>query len=1304
MTPSRLVLAFSCVSFGVLLTRCGGEDCKENCDGPLVGLTVIAPDQLAEATCAPAQIVRLDGGATVRPTRDVRLGLSGGAAWFADSRCLVPATSATQEAGSRGAVAYLSAKSAGRLTAQARGSDAGGEAVVEARPIGGAYTSIRVGGVRYTDVASCVPIYVAAADSAGAPASVGGGITVTLSAPGTTFFETEGCTSSRNTFILTPGHESAIAYARFGLPGETTVTASVGGNAQGTAQVDVAGDPQYRVLITPSADTALVQAGECKPFALAIVDPLGAPISVNGIDVAVRGNEASVFADAACGGAPITTARVSGTTPTTVYVRANKVGSATFTASLSEAVSRTIQLQVSAAAASALRLGGPPRLSQNGCYPFVVERVDAFGNLVNGPAITTTVSSSLGMFTDGACTGATTSVGIPLGEAVGYFFVRGASLGNDVGIGATATGLTAANKTVDVLAVATAFRMELGSAATAGQCVAGKLFAINGDGVESDVLTAESPTIAPTPSGLTRYSDIHCTVIQSTVTIPALGSQANFYVRSTQAQSYTVATTGGSLTAAPSRNLDVSAGPLAQTDVSGPDRVNFRSCTPIYADFYDQFGNSVTLSNGRLLGVEVTDFGGVYDNPLCAGSPQDEVFVPTGTSSTIVYYRGEHFGNDQVFVGGDDVSPDSVAFEVLLFMGDTRIGLGDLPSVKEVAMRPDGSTFYAQTTSGMVYASSDNGATWSPQCTTRSNTTLGEVGHIFVSPGPDAIAYVSDQYNNYVRVDSLDGGNCPNIRSQFNTYLYALWQTSGVSVDYQGGLWLWNTNQLYYSSNYGSSWTLQYTEPAVSTSYTAHMTHSPLDSNIKLADFYYASVGSGLYQSLNGAGSFTATGAAGFADATSIPRFDPAPAHAGYVYKVGRQSVDNGATWTANAGYNGLSISWALDSSGAAYRFTGTGTTTVIERAPDARTPAWAALTDGSFTEPFDTYVATMAVSNSGNTIAVQSAGHLYVTTDAGANFDPIDNPETLAERNPALVVTSATDAFAASGGNPTLIYATNDSGVSWSRVGEYAAGDALFFHVNPNYPRTVYLRRESFGGTYDGDVWATQDGFDNVIHNTDGSPETWWGVGAVSLRDPLVFYTLGNGICRRTLDGGMSYEDHACDVPSTWYAGAAGWVSPFSQDTVFVAAYDWNLGGPYLWSVNWATGVRTQLTTPGYPIAGLEMYEGPSGPVMRVADAYGRLQSSVDGGQTFTELTNGVFDSYCYYGRSVTSLPGRPEVVATGCHYYENVAISVDGGNTWESRNLPGCQIRQISLLDGVAVVACLNNTPRTFEYGSVF
>ncbi|HSI06420.1 MAG TPA: hypothetical protein VLC93_18175, partial [Myxococcota bacterium] len=626
-----------------------------------------------------------------------------------------------------------------------------------------------------------------------------------------------------------------------------------------------------------------------------------------------------------------------------------------------------------------------------------------------------------------------------------------------------------------------------------------------------DVLVAETPTISPTPGQLVRYQDINCSIIQSTATIPALGSQVDFYVRATTADSYSIVTTGGTLTAAPARTIDVGPGPLAQTDVYGPDRVNFRTCTPIFADFYDQYGNPVTLSNGRSLDAGTQDFGDIFDNAACAGNPVDQIYVPSGSSSTIVYYRGEHLGDDSVGVGASDVYPGSVSFEVLLFMGDTRIPLSDLPIAKEVAMRADGSVLYAQTTTGMIYRSTDNGATWLAQCTTNAIVPLDYVGNLFVSTAGDATAYVTDQYTNYARIDQLDGGACPSIRQPFTQYIYGYWQSSAITVDPLGQLWAWNGNQLYYSGNQGTDWTFQYTNPAVNTQYTAHMSHHPTDTNIKLADFYYASSGTGLYQSLNGGTSFTATSAVGFGEPTYLARFDPA--HTGYAYKLGRQSVDNGATWTANTGYNGLSVSWALDSSGAAYRFTGNGTTTVVERAPDARTPVWAALADGTLSEPFNTYVSQMAVSTDGSTIAVQSGGHLYLTTDAGANFEAITTPGTLAERSPGLVITSPTDAYAASGGDPVLIYATSDGGENWQRMGLFAGyGTQPYFHVNPNFPQTVYMRGEAFGGTDDGNVFATQDGFNTINYDPAGSVETWWGTGAVSLHDPLVFYTLGNG------------------------------------------------------------------------------------------------------------------------------------------------------------------------------------------------
>ncbi len=1299
MTPSRLVLAFSCLSLGLVLARCGDDECKENCDdGNLVGLTVIAPDQLAQSTCAPAQIVQLDGGTTVRPTRDVRLALSGDASWYADASCSVPASTVVQGVATRGAVAYLSAKSAGRLRAQARGTDVGGEALLEARAISGTYTTIRVGGVRYADVGACVPIWLAAADASGAPAGVGGGVTVSLAAPGTTFFGTEGCTEARSTFSLTAGRESTIAYARFGVPGDITVTATVGGTAQGNARVDVAGDPQYRLAINPATDVAPITAGECKSFALSIVDQLGAPLQVSSIDVAVRGIDASVFADSACATPPISVARVSGVTPTTVYVRATRVGSASFTASLSESQSRTIQLQVSAGAASALRLGGAARLSQNGCYPFAVERTDAFGNLVNGPAITATLASTLGTFSDSNCTTATTAVSILAGESLGRFYLRGASLGAAIPLGATSSGLTAASKPVDVIAAASALRLELGSSAITGECVPGTLFSVNAAGAVSDVLAAESVSIAPTPSSLTAYADIDCAAPQGTVTIPALGSQVSFYVRSTSVASYSVTTTGGTLTVPGARLLQVRAGPPARLDVQGPDRANLRSCVAIDVELFDQFGNPTGPTNARYLDVVSGGYGTIHGDPTCASDELTELFIASGQQSAVAYYRGERLGNEVVNVGATDVTPDSVAFEVLLFMNDMRIPLADLPWAREVALRPDGALF-AQTIDGMLHRSVDNGVTWERMCTTGQGSNLDGVGTIFVSPAPDGRAYVFDNYTNYYRIDSRGGATCPSIRTGplNNATLYGYWETRGISVDGNGRLWAWAANQLHYSDDYGSTWNLYYTLPGVSTFYTASMVHSPLDPAIKLADFYFANSGGGLYQSLDGGASFTATSAPNFADTRDIPRFDPV--NAGYVYKRGRQSIDNGLTWTANTGYDNLSLSWGLASNGFAYRFSGDSTTTVIESAPDARTPVWTALPGGTIAVGFNNESTQMSVASDGSSIALQTGGSLYLSRNAGTTFERIATPGTFDALRPAVVSSSRVHAYAASG-DPVLIFATEDAGETWDRVGNYAVQITPVFHVNPKFPRTVYLRSEAFGGTYDTKIWATQDGFNTVNYAPDGGVSTWWGVGAISLDDPLVFYALGFGTCRRTLDGGLTYEERPCDVPEFQYVSPTAWVSPLSQDIVYYAGYDFNVGGPYLWRVSWLTGERTLVEVPDMSPTAIEVFDGPFGATMRIADVYGRLVTSTDGGSTFSSPTNGPFEEYCSYGRMIASLPGRPEVVASSCQFSSYTSISVDGGDTWDVRYLGDCQVRQVSLVEGVAIVSCLNRAALNVEY----
>jgi hypothetical protein len=70
-----------------------------------------------------------------------------------------------------------------------------------------------------------------------------------------------------------------------------------------------------------------------------------------------------------------------------------------------------------------------------------------------------------------------------------------------------------------------------------------------------------------------------------------------------------------------------------------------------------------------------------------------------------------------------------------------------------------------------------------------------------------------------------------------------------------------------------------------------------------------------------------------------------------------------------------------------------------------------------------------------------------------------------------------------------------------------------------------------------------------------------------------------------------------------------------------------------------------------------------------------------------------------CYYGRILASLPGRPEVVASACQTWNGVSISTDGGPTWETKNA-GCQVRQISLVEGVIIASCFDQPSRSVEY----
>lgn len=1295
MSPSRVLFAFSCLSLGALLVRCGGDSATcDDCSGePLSGLTVITPAKVAVGSCAPAQIVQLDGGVTSRPTTELRLALEGDTGWYADAGCSVQATRATAMVGSRGAIAYVKADSSGTRRARARLSGPlGGETTYEAKALAGTATNIAIGGARYVDTTSCAPVWVAAADSAGNPANLSTDVAVNLAAPGTAFFTDSNCATSTTVATIGPARESAIVFAQFGLPGDITVTAGGANLIVGSTSVNVEGDQQLRVAFTPAGESIDLTAGVCTPVGIAVVDLAGAPASVGTMDVTLQAINAQVYSDASCA-TETTSTTIRGTSATTVYVRSTLAGSATLNATLANSQSRTVALNVTAGPAAALALSGSSRMTQGGCYRYVVQRVDAFDNLATGAAGTAALSSaSLGIFSDAACGTAITSVSFSAESSAVVIYVRSATTVADATLSATFPGLAAGTTTVDVVGAPTAVAVSLAASATAGACSPARVTLTDAGGIPTDTLVADSIALNGTPASIVFFSDAACTTSVSSVVVNPFASAAQVWVRGRIARTYDLTFTSSTLPVT-NKSLVIVPGAPATIHVSGSDRMNLGDCEGLELTLSDTFGNATTASGALEVELPTPARGTLHTSDACAATAAAVTFA-AGSSTRIVFYKGTNLGADVVNAVSSGLTNGALTLEVVFFMGDARAEAGTIPLTRSAAIDPaDDAVVYLHALDGTVWRSGDVGATWEQRCKTPAPDATSGVGFL-VSPAADGTAYVNTASGSY-RVEALEGAACPSITNGLST-LYSYAVVSGLTVDSTGRLFAWHgccsDTNLSISDDYGATWTQLY-DDVLSTAWMGWMANHPTNSQLKLVERTFAGTGAGLYRSTNGGSSWTFVTAEGFGNSQNAIKFDPA--HPGYVYTNGRSSSTDGSTWAADANYNALSLSWTLDNSGAVYKFdTATTTSTGLLRAPDARTPVWAAL-EGAIAVPFNNNATRMSVSADGTTIAVVTGRDLYLTTNAGAEFARVSTPGTLSGFPMTYAAASALDGYAV-GNDLWIALATHDGGVTWSGGAAGGSQDPPMIHVNPAFTGSVYVRGEEFNSTYDNYVMASQDGFATIRDNANGAAYSWAGVGAVSLADPLSFMTIGFGTCRRTIDGGQNYTQSSCPtVPNVWYPSPIGWLSPADNNIIWYAGND--LSTQALWQTSYADGSTTNLTArTGVAPAAVEMYGSN---VMRVVSTNGQLVTSTDLAVSFGTPSSASTDGNCQQ-RYLTSVVGQPATVATACIGSGTVAVSRNAGATWTNVPVSGCSVRQIALFDAAMVVSCNNQAARTVVY----
>jgi hypothetical protein len=275
--------------------------------------------------------------------------------------------------------------------------------------------------------------------------------------------------------------------------------------------------------------------------------------------------------------------------------------------------------------------------------------------------------SSIGFYSDAACTVPVTSVTVTANTGSASFFVQGQLVGV-VTVTASANGLTAGTQSVTVNPGAGNRLAFLSPARTpaAGACsLPVQVQSRDAQNNPSPVNVATTIGLAATPNtDFKFYSDAGCTAEVTTATLGTGASEASFYFKGTRAGSVTVAITAPGFTGA-SQVETINAGPPAVIAIAGPVTVQAATCSAaISATLRDTFGNPATAGSNTQINLNA---GGaplsIFSNNTCTTSATS-VTVQPGSGARDFFVRGTQAGTYTVNATNASLTTGTVSVTV----------------------------------------------------------------------------------------------------------------------------------------------------------------------------------------------------------------------------------------------------------------------------------------------------------------------------------------------------------------------------------------------------------------------------------------------------------------------------------------------------------------------------------------------------------------------------------------------------------------------------------------------------------------
>jgi uncharacterized delta-60 repeat protein len=559
--------------------------------------------------------------------------------FFSNSSCTSPAGSATIATGQSTATIYYRSTLAGSTTVTA--ASGGMTSGTHSMTITSAAPSLLIlSGPASLSAGACATLTVATQDVYGNPAPVGGGgLSVTLSDGGGTYYDGPTCSTSTGSVSIAGGTSSAVAYYRRTSTGSSALTATAGGfpNANLTLSVNPAA---ASVLVASGPSSAA--AGACSTaFTITTRDAYGNDSAVGGAtSIGLSSALGGFYSDDACASVVTSATVAAGTSTGTFYFKHTAPASVTISLSAAGFSPGTVGITVGSATATQLTVAGPTSVTAGACVAYVISSRDSFGNLSNvASATSVTAAGSPGAFYAAAdCSG---SAGSTFTIAAGTSSVTAYYKSTGVGSGTltfSSGGLTGASTSVTVSpAAASKLAFSGPSAVSAGDCAQFTVVSQDPNGNLSNVTSAAQIDLSNTGTG-GFYSDAACGAGVSFVTIASGANTALFYFKATTVgdRTLTVANTTPGLTSA-NAVLSIGAAAAGVLALSGPASGTAGSCLTLTIETRDGSQNPSPVGSDTAVTPSAAT-GAFYSDSGCS-TPAATVTVASGTSTKTFYYR-----------------------------------------------------------------------------------------------------------------------------------------------------------------------------------------------------------------------------------------------------------------------------------------------------------------------------------------------------------------------------------------------------------------------------------------------------------------------------------------------------------------------------------------------------------------------------------------------------------------------------------------------------------------------------------------